>query len=165
MNELKKGIPAMNRRHVLQALAVMSAGSTTVVALGESTLAVSANTTPGDLSAALRNSRQLCIDLLSRLDRVQSRSGLVVQLNATAIKAATETLQELEVLLDRAEARVSAGEQRAVALLQACADSLMRVEMPLESLCHSGALPRPVFESSVAIFETARQLLYSPSVA
>ena len=86
-------------------------------------------------------------------------------MNATVIKAATDALQELVVLLDRADARVSAGEQRAVALLQACADSLMRVEMPLESLCHSGALPRPVFESSVAVFETARQSLYSPSAA
>lgn len=155
----------MNRRHVLQTLAVMSAGSTALVAFGESTLAVSANTTPGDLSEALRNSGQLCIDLLSRLDRVQSRSGLVVQLNATVIKAATDALQELVVLLDRAEARVSAGEQRAVALLQACADSLMRVEMPLQSLCQSGSLPRPVFESSVAVFDTARQLIYSPSAA
>ena len=51
---VEKGIPAMNRRHVLQALAVLSASSTTLAAFGESSLADIAVAGPENLSAALR---------------------------------------------------------------------------------------------------------------
>ena len=164
MNELKKGIPAMNRRHVLQALAVMSAGST-MVAFGESSNARLTVAAPRNLSATLRESRELCIDLLGRLDRGESRRHLVAGSNSTAIKTAAHALQELLVLLEQAEVRVSATELRAVALLQACVDSLLRVEKPLSTLCQEGLLSRPVVDSAVAVFGLAGQQLSSHRAA
>jgi hypothetical protein len=165
MNELKKGILAMNRRHVLQTLAVMSAGSATMVAFAESSSTRLTVTPPGNLSATLRESRELCINLLGRLDRGESRRHLVAGSNSTANKTATHALQELLVLLEQAEFRVSANEQRAVALVQACVDSLTRIEKPLNALCLEGMLPRLVVDSSVAVFGQARQLLSSHRVA
>ncbi len=155
----------MNRRHVLQALAVMSAGSTTMVAFGESSSAHLTAAAPGNLYATLRESQELCIDLLSRLDRVESRRDLAAGLNPTANKTATHALQELLVLLEQAESRVSDNEQRAVALLQACVDSLLRAELPLLTLCQQGTLPHPVVDSSVAVFGQTRHLLSSRRVA
>ena len=157
----------MNRRHVLQTLAVMSAANTTIVAFGESTNARPTAATPRNLSATLRESRELCIDLLSRLDRVESRHDLVAGSSSTANKAAHHALQELLVLLERTEARVSDTELRTVALFQACVDSLLRVEKPLNALCQENMLLRSVVDSSVAVFSQARQLLSSsikPSV-
>lgn len=151
----------MNRRHVLQALAVMSAGSTTMMAFGESSRARLTVTSPRNLFATLRESRELCIDLLGRLDRVESRRDLVAESNTTTNKAATHALQELSVLLELTEARVSDTKLRAVALCQACVDSLLRVEMPLNSLCQQGTLPRLVVDTSVAVFGQARELLSS----
>lgn len=151
----------MNRRHVLQTLAVMSAGSTTIVALGEPGSARLTADAPSNLSATLRESRERCIDLLGRLDRVESRRDLVAKSSLTAKKAITHALQELLVLLEQSEARVSDMKPRVVALLQACADSLLRVEMPLSSLSQQGMLPRPVVDSSIAVFGQARQLLSS----
>ena len=165
MNELKKGILAMNRRHVLQTLAVISAGSTTIVALGESSTARLTAAAPWNLSATLRESRELCIDLLGRLDRVESRRDLVAGSSSTANKAVTHALQELLVLLEQSEPRVSDTKLRVVALFQACVDSLLRVEKPLNSLCQHGMLPRPVVDSSIAVFGKARQLLSSLPVA
>jgi CBS domain containing-hemolysin-like protein len=161
MNELKKGIPTMKRRHVLQTLAVMSASSTTLVAFGESSPADVALAVPENLSAALKNSRQLCVDLLSRLARIESRNGMLTGSNSAVSKAATDALQESSVLLEQTDDRISSAEHRPVALFQACADSLMRVEMPLKSLSQSGILPGPVVDSSVAVFGQVRQLLLS----
>lgn len=158
---VEKGIPAMNRRHVLQALAVLSASSTTLAAFGESSLADVAVAGPENLSAALRNSRQVCVDLLSRLDRMDSRGGLVTELNSAVGEVAIDALQELSVLLEQTDARISSVEQRTVALFQACADSLIRVETPLKSLSQSGMLPGPVVDSSVAVFGQVRRLLLS----
>ena len=155
----------MNRRHVLQTLAVMSAGSTTIVALGESSSARLNPTVPRNLSATLRECRELCIDLLGRLDRADSRGVLVAGSNSTPNNSATHALQELLVLLEQAEARVSDTELRAVALFQACVDSLLRAEKPLNALCQEGMLPRPDVDSAVAVFGQARQLLSSHRVA
>ncbi len=155
----------MNRRRVLQALAVMSASSTTIVALGESGSAFLNPTVPRNLSAVLRECRELCIDLLGRLDRADSRGVLVAGSNSTANKSAIHSLQELSVLLEQTEARISNTELRAVALFQACVDSLMRVEMPLNSLCQQGILPRPDVDSAVVVFGQARQFLSSHRVA
>ena len=149
----------MNRRHVLRTLAVMSASSTTVVALGRSSSACLTATVPQNLSAILRESRELCIELLGRLDRVGSRRDLVAGSNSTANKAGTHSLQELLVLLEQADARISITELRAVALLQACVDALLRVEKPLNSLCEGGMLHRPVVDSSITAFGQVRQLL------
>lgn len=154
----------MNRRHVLQTLAVMSAGSTTIVALGEPSSA-RLTAAPSNLSATLRESRERCIDLLGRVDRVESRRDLVAESSSTANKAVTHALQELLVLLEQSEARVSDTKPRVVALLQACVDSLLRVEMPLSSLSQQGMLPRLVVDSSIAVFGQARQLLSSLPVA
>lgn len=149
----------MNRRHVLQALAVISAGSTTMIAVGASNSARITVTAPRNLLATLRQSRELCIDLLDRLGRAESRNDLFAQTNWPAGKTATHALHELVVLLEQAELRISATEQRAVALLQACVDSLLRVEKPLNTLCQEGTLPRAVVDSSVEVFSQARQLL------
>lgn len=161
MNEWKKGIRAMNRRHVLQALAVMSAGSTTMMAFGASSNAPLTAAVQQNLSATLQQSRELCIDLLGRLGRADSRLDLFAGRNLPASKTATHALQELMVLLEQTEFRISATEQRAVALLQACVDSLLRVEKPLNTLCQEAILPRPVVDSSVVVFGQARQLLES----
>lgn len=155
----------MNRRHVLQTLAVMSASRTTLVAVGESSNPRLATIVPRNLSETLRESQELCIDLLGRLDRVGSRHDLVARSNSTANKAATHALQELLVLLERTEARVSDTELRSVAWFQACMDSLLRVERPLNSLSQQGTLPRPVIDSSVTVFGQARQLLSSHPAA
>ena len=155
----------MNRRHVLQALAVLSASSTTLVAFGESSLAGVAVAVPENLSAALRSSREVCVDLLSRLDRMESRGGLITQLNSAVGEVAFDALQEVSVLLEQTDARVSSVEQCAVALFQACADSLMRVETPLKSLSQNWMLPGPVVDSSVAVFGQVRRLLLSLPVA
>jgi hypothetical protein len=159
MNELKKGIPAMNRRHVLQTLAVMSASSTTIVAFGASSSAFLAATSSQTLLATLQESRDLCIDLLTRIERAESRLDLIAGSDTAIHKSATHALQELLVLLERTEARVSDTELRAVALMQACVDSLLRVEKPLIGLSQEGMLPRPVVDSSVAVFGQARKLL------
>ena len=149
----------MKRRHVLQTLAVMSASSTALVAFGQSSRADVALAVPENLSAALKNSRQLCVDLLSRLVRVESRNGILTGSNSAVSKAATDALQESSVLLEQTDDRISSVEHRAVALVQACADSLLRVEMHLKSLSQSGILPGLVVDSSVAVFGQVRQLL------
>lgn len=151
----------MKRRHVLQTLAVMSASSTALVAFGQSSPADVALVVPENLSATLKNSRQLCVDLLSRLARIESRNEMLTGSNPAVSKAAMVALQELSVLLEQTDVRISSVEQRAVALVQACADSLMRVEMPLKSLSQSGILPGMVVDSSVAVFGQVRQLLLS----
>ena len=155
----------MNRRHVLQTLAVLSASSATLVAFGESSLADAAPGVPMDLSAAIRNSHEVCVDLLSRIARIESRNGMLTRLNSAVGEAETDALRELSVLLEQSHARISSNEQRAVALFQACADSLMRVDMPLKSLSHRGMLPGPVVESSVAVFGQVRRQLLSLPVA
>ena len=155
----------MNRRHVLQTLAVLSASSTTLVAFGESNPADVTVVVPENLSAALRESRELCIDLLSRLARIESRNGMLTGLNSAVSKAATDALQESSALLEQTDARISLVEQRGVALTQACADSLVRIEMPLRSLSQCGMFPGPVVDSSVAVFGQVRQLLLNLPVA
>ncbi|MFO1002799.1 MAG: hypothetical protein U0936_20915 [Planctomycetaceae bacterium] len=62
-----------------------------------------------------------------------SRHDLVARsANSTANKAATHALQELLVLLERTEARVSDTELHVpVAWFQACMDSLLRLKRPL----------------------------------
>lgn len=151
----------MNRRHVLQTFAVLSAGSASLVAFGQVNLAPAVFTNPLNLSTTLREARELCVELLGRVDRVESRRNLIAGANSNATKTESHALQELLVLLEQAEARVVATEPRAIALLQACVDSLFRVEEPLNSLCQQGKLPRPVVDNSINVFRQVRQLLSS----
>lgn len=155
----------MNRRHVLQTLAVLSAGSTTIAAFGETSITPLTEAVQRNLSDTLRESQKLCNDLLNRLDRVESRNDLFSGVNSTANKAAGHALQESFVLLEQAEARAVAMEPRAVALFQACADSLLRVETSLNFLCQQGTLPRTIVDPSVTVFRQARRLLSNLPVA
>ena len=96
---------------------------------------------------------------------MESRGGLITELNSAVGEVAFDALQELSVLLEQTDARISSVEPCAVALFQACADSLMRVETPLKSLSQSGMLPGPVVDSSVAVFGQVRRLLLNCPVA
>lgn len=155
----------MNRRCVLQNLAILSVSSTTLAAFGEVSSADVAFIRPQSLSAALKTSREMCGDLLSRLDRIESRSGMFTGLKSAVSKDATNVLQELSVLLEQTGIRITAIEQQAVALSQACVDSLMRAERSLNSLCRNGTLSRSVVDSSVPVFGRVRHLLLSLPVA
>lgn len=155
----------MNRRHVLQTLAVFSTGSTTIAAFGELSSPRLAVAAPRSLCVTLRESRKLCIDILGRLDRADYRGGLTAGANSTLHQSATHGLQELLVLLEQNESCACNSERRAVALSQACVDSLLRIEVLLNSLYEQGTLPRSIVDSSIAVFAEARQLLSSPSVA
>ena len=143
----------MNRRLVLQTLAMLPAGSSAALFARQLNAMDSATTEVCTLSQSLAESQKRCDEALICLQRVGARA------TSKTLTAAVDSLQELTVLIQQAQIRLSQPQDRSAAFWQACLDSFCRTTASLTAVSSRHTVQNAPTDSALTTLESTSRLL------
>ncbi len=143
----------MNRRLVLQTLALLPAGSSAVLFARQLNAMDRATSEVCTLSQSLAESKKCCDEVLICLQRVAARSS------SQTFTAAVDSLQELAALIQQAQIRLRQPQDRSAAFWQACLDSFSRTTASLTVVSSRHTLQNDPIDAALTTLESTSRLL------